>query len=248
MIPRLSVKSNVRQLAASLGIERQDLPKRIATALTRTAVEARKELREEMKRVFDRPKPFTLNSVYYEIATAISLTSAVGLKELDIFGRPHYLEPQIFGGVRPLKPFEVRLQRAGLLPAGMYTVPGQGVKLDSYGNISRGQIVQILSQLRTFTEAGFDPHPTQSRRSKANVKRAGRFFVGRPGGGRLPLGVWQRVGLKLQPVLIFVRSPKYAQRFKFHETAERVGRTQFPLQFERAAREASARRAIRLAA
>lgn len=248
MIPTLSVKSNVAQLAHSLQIEREDLPKRVASALTWTALEVRKGLRDEMQRVFDRPTRFTLNSLFVKGAKANDLTAVVWLKERSALGGPHYLEPQIFGGPRPLKAFEKRLQRAGLLPPGMYAVPGEGARMDSYGNMSRGQIVQILSQLRTFTEAGFDAHPTTSRRSRRNVAKAGRFFVGRPGGGKLPLGVWQRLPSKVVPVLIFVRAPRYMQRFKFYEVAERIGRQQFPLQLERAAREAAARRAMPRAA
>jgi hypothetical protein len=251
MIPTLSVKSNIAQLARDLRIEREDLPKRVATALTRTAIEVRKGLRDEMQRVFDRPTPYTLNSFFVKPATAADLTAIVWLKERNVLGGPHYLEPQIFGGARTLKPFEQRLQRIGALPAGMFVVPGEGAKLDRYGNMNRGQLVQILSQLRAFTEAGYDAHPTKSRRSQRNVAKAGRFFVGRPGGGRLPLGVWQRIGKgahNLKPVLIFVRGPRYSARFKFYEVSERIAKREFPLQFERAAREAAMRRALPLAA
>jgi hypothetical protein len=248
MLPTLSVKSNVAQLARSLRIEREDLPKRVASALTWTVLEVRKGLQAEMQRVFDRPTPFTLNAFFVKPARANDLTAVVWLKDRTATGGPHYLEPQIFGGARPLKAFERRLQRARILPVGMYAVPGEGARLDRYGNMSSGQIVQILSQLRTFTEAGFDAHPTQSKRSRRNVKRAGQFFAGRPGGGRLPLGVWQKQGNKIKPVLVFVRAPRYGQRFKFYEVSERISREQFPLQFERAAREAAARRAMPLAA
>lgn len=248
MVPRLSVKSNVAQLARNLGVEREALPRRIATALTRTAQEVRKGLQAEMPRVFDRPTKFTLNAFFMRGANARDLTAVVWLKGTDVFGSPHYLEPQIFGGGRPLKPFEKRLQRARILPVGMYAVPGEGARLDSYGNMSRGQLVQILSQLRTFTESGFDAHPTQSRRSRRNVKRAGQIFAGRPGGGRAPLGVWQKTGKGLKPLLIFVRAPTYRPRLDFYGISERIGRMQFPMQFERAAREAAARRALRLAA
>lgn len=255
ILPSFSVKSNVAQLAQSLRIEREDLPKRVATALTWTALEVRKSLREEMQRVFDRPTPFTLNAFFVKPATMADLTAVVWLKNRTVEDwmnvKPHYLEPQVFGGARPLKPFEARLQRAGILPAGMFAVPGEGARLDQYGNMSRGQIVQILSQLRTFTESGFDAHPTGSARSRRNVAKAGQFFVGRPGGGKLPLGVWQRAGRgarQLKPVLIFVRAPRYSERLKFYELAERTAQREFPIQFERAAREAAARRTLRLAA
>ena len=248
MLPVLRVKSNVRDLALRLGVEARDIPKRTATALTRTALEVRKDLRAEMLRVFDRPTPFTLNSLFVKPATMQDLSAVVWLKERSLFGGQHYLEPQIFGGARPIKPFEERLRRIGALPDGMFAVPGEGARLDRYGNMSRGQLVQILSQLRAFTEAGFDAHPTASRRSKRNIRKAGTFFVGRPGGGKLPLGIWQRIAGQLKPVLIFVRGPRYQGRFKFYEVAERVARREFPLQFERAAAEAAARRALPRAA
>lgn len=267
MLPVLRVKSNVRDLALRLGVEATDIPKRVATALTRTALEVRKDLRTEMLRVFDRPTPFTLNSLFVRPATATPgggsgfvsragssgawlqaqyLTATVWLKGRGAFDDSSHLEPQIFGGARPPKPFEERLRRIGVLPDGMFAVPGEGARLDRYGNMSRGQLVQILSQLRAIGLAGqgSDAQPTSSRRSRRNVKKAGTFFVGRPGGGRLPLGVWQRIAGQLKPVLIFVRGPRYQARFKFYEVAERTARREFPLQFERAAAEAAARRAL----
>jgi hypothetical protein len=244
MLPTLSVKSNVAQLARSLRIEREDLPKRVASALTWTALEVRKGLQGEMSRVFDRPTRFTLNAFFVKPAKANDLTAVVWLKARGPFsmsggtvsGAPHYLEPQIFGGGRPLKRFEQRLQRARILPVGMYAVPGGGAKLDRYGNMSASQIVQILSQLKTLNDpGGAGQSATGSRRSRRNVKRAGQFFAGRPGGGKLPLGVWQKRGNAIKPVLIFVRAPSYRQRFKFYDVSERIARQQFPLQFERAA-------------
>lgn len=245
MIPTLSVKSNVGQLARRIGVERQDIPKRTATALTRTASEVRKGLQDEMRRVFDRPTRFTLNSLFLKGARANDLTAVVWLKQRNSLGGPHYLEPQIFGGKRPLKPFERRLRAIVVLLPGWYVVPGERAKLDSSGNMSRGQLVQILSQLRAIGLAGqgSDAQPTGSKRSRRNVKRAGVFFAGRPNKAS-PLGVWQRVGNGARPVLIFVRGVRYQSRFKFYEVSERISRRQFPLQFERAARESAARKSL----
>lgn len=262
MIPSLSVKSNVAELVRDLQIEREDIAKRTATALTWTAQQVRNGLRPEMQRVFDRPTPFTLNSFFVQPASAspnaamytsprgatmtpLYLRAIVWLKGMSALSDDHYLEPQIFGGSRKLKPFEARMRRSGLLPEGMAVVPGERAKLDRFGNISRGQLVQILSQLRTFTEGGFDAHPTKSKRSKRNRRRAGDFFVGRPGNGRGPLGVWQRVGQGARPVLIFVRMPRYSERLRFFEVAESIAAREFPIQFARAAAQAAARRAQR---
>jgi hypothetical protein len=269
MFPTLSVKSNVAELARNLQLERQDIPKRTATALTRTALEIRKGLKSEMERVFDRPTRHALNAFFVQPATASAaggsgfvsaagsggnrvqaqyLKAVVWLKAQSVLSDYHYLEPQIYGGARRLKPFEERLRRAGLLPEGMAVVPGERAQLDRYGNVSRGQLVRILSQLRTFTEGGYDAHPTRSKRSRRNRRRAGEYFVGRPGNGAGPLGVWQRVGKGARPVLIFVRQPHYSARLKFFDVAERIAAREFPIQFARAAAEAAARRQSRLAA
>ncbi len=40
------------------------------------------------------------------------------------------------------------MRQAGVLPGGMFWVPGSAAKMDRYGNISTGQIVQIVSALK----------------------------------------------------------------------------------------------------
>lgn len=42
----------------------------MATALTRTAQDVREAVRQELPRVFDRPTPYTLNSLFVRPATA----------------------------------------------------------------------------------------------------------------------------------------------------------------------------------
>jgi hypothetical protein len=48
-----------------------------------------------------------------------------------------------------------------------------------------------------------------------------RYFVGQPGGGKEPLGVWARYhfahGYAIRPVLLFVSMPHYQQRFPFDQ-------------------------------
>ena len=246
MLPTLSVKSNVAGLAARIGVEAKDIPKRTATALTWTAKEVRDGLRAEMKRVFERPNPYTLSSLYLKPATARDLTALVWFKDKHILSKQHYLEPQIFGGARVLKPFEERLRRIGLLTPGWYAVPGRAARFDAYGNMSRGQLVQILSQLRAIGLAGqgSDAQPTNSPRSRRNLKRAGQYFVGRPGNGRLPPGVYLRRKDTVLPVLIFVKGVLYQKRFDFYGVAERISQREFPLQFAKAAAQAAARKAL----
>ena len=129
----------------------------LATALTRTAQAVKLAQQAEMRDVFDRPAPYTLGSVFVDRARADKLEARVGIANSPGGrGRPaiQYLRWQINGGQRTPKAYERALMRAGALPDDMRTVPGKFAKLDAYGNISAGQIRQILSQLRIELSSG----------------------------------------------------------------------------------------------
>ena len=69
-------------------------------------------------------------------------------------------------GPRVDKASERNLRARGILPAGMFVVPAEGARLDQYGNMSRGQMIQILSGLGALEyRAGFKGNATQSARS-----------------------------------------------------------------------------------
>lgn len=76
--------------------------------------------------------------------------------------------------------------------------------------------------------------------ARGAVKRAaGRpdVFAGRPGGGRLAAGLWQRLGnggRGLRLLVAFEPSAHYAPRFDFTRDAERTARAFLPIAFERA--------------
>lgn len=240
---------NVRSTAALVAARFRDNPRQMrfatALALTRTGQDVKLAQVAEIGRVFDRPTPFTLNSVYLKPATKANLVAVVWLKDFAGKGTPaeKYLAAQIEGGPRKPKSFERLLLRSGIMPTGYLAVPGSGAKLDSYGNMSGAQIVQILSALKAFGEQGF-----AANRSEASKKRKGKklpmFFVGRPGGGRLPRGVYQRFnfahGSAIKPVLIFVRGPRYRPIYRFHDVSTRTVADVFPGHMERAVAETMA--------
>ena len=231
----MDIRSNVADVLRRVEDRAKSIPVATSNALNTTIFKIKDLEVQEISRVFDRPTRFTLDALFVKRATAQQLSAHVFLKEG--MGKQHYLRPQIYGGSRPLKGFEKMLRHAGMLPAGMYVVPGSAAKMDSNGNMSRGQLMQIMSALKLAERtAGYS-----ANRTEGSVKRRrGRvplFFVGRPGGGRLPLGVWQSfrfgVGTAVKPVLIFVRQPAYKKLFKFFELAERTAAKAFPLQLER---------------
>lgn len=236
---KIDVRTNFPEVQRALSRAADQVPFALARALTRTAQDVREAQRKTLAGVFDRPTPYTLNSLYVRPATKQRLEALVWVKD-RAGSSSHPIMPQIDGGDRGLKRFEFRLVRAGFMRANERAVPGAGAVLDRYGNMSRGQIIKILSQLKTAAVVGDTSDASDSRRSRA--KRAKEaYFVSRGqgtwfGGGawkngeksqHLPRGVWLRrsfgpLGTAIKPVLIFVDQVTYRQRFKFFEIAETV--------------------------
>lgn len=238
---KVDVKHDLDRLVSKLDdVQRNQLPFAISKAVNETAKIVKTREQEEMPRVFDRPTPYTLNSLFMKPGTKRFPIATVWLKDDAGKGTPaaKYLLPQIEGGGRRYKRFERALAARGLLPAGMYVVPGSAAKLDAYGNMSRGQIVQILSALGAAeTVSGFMANRTE-RSKKRKGKRLTEYFVGQPGNGRLPMGIWQRItfgfGSAVKPVAIFTDRPNYRQRFRFVQIAQRTVKEVFPDEFSKA--------------
>lgn len=229
-----------------------------ATALTRVVVDVHKAERAELARAIDRPTPHTIAAMRYVPASAAKPEAWVGFdvqRVTDIRGQTlsftrgetpasRYMLPQVAGGNRVAKRFERLLQAAGLLPAGWFAVPGAGARLDAYGNVSRGQVIQVLSQLRITGTAGYTRNMSDDARKQiaAQRKAGGRFFVVRPG-GRVAPGVYQRefTGRNITPIFIFVSKATYRARFDFYGVARRVVADRLPVHWRQAI-EASAQR------
>ena len=239
----INVKHNFPEVATALKRARSQVPFALARALTKTGQDVKEAQREEISRVFDRPTRYTQNAVYLRPATKTRLEAVVWLKDGN---RPtHYLLPQIEGGARPLKRFEQRLVRVGLMQPDERAVPGAGAQLDAFGNISRGPIAKILSQLKTAAVVGDTSNASDSRRSRAKRAREAYFVSRGPGtwtgkgswknglkSQHLPRGVWVRRsfgpwGTAVKPVLLFVKKADYQPRFKFFEIGRRVVNQRF---------------------
>ena len=243
---QLTIKTNFPQVQRAIENIGKQARYATAVALTRTAKDVREELKRQMTRDLDRPTPYTLNSLFLKPATRDKLEAVVWVKDdraTSKAGTPavNYLLPNIEGGERHTKRFERVLQMAGHLPKGWSVVPGQGAQVDAYGNLSRGQIIQVLSQLRITPTAGYTRNLGFGARQQITAQRkaGGRFFVMKPGGAVAP-GVYQREfgGRNITPVMIFVRGVGYRKRFRFFETAQRVIAGNFPRHFDAELRRA----------
>jgi hypothetical protein len=227
---RISVNFQLDRMVGGLReLEVNQIPFALASALTNTVKDVKEAEIKELRDSLDRPTPTTLDSIYIQPATKQKLEAVVGIKDFAGKGNPasKYLAAEVQGGPRHTKRFERALQAAGILPPGMMVVPGGGVQLDQYGNISPSLIAQLLSYFKAFPEMGYKSNMTDKRKaSLAKGTKKGKqgvaYFVARD--GWLHPGVWARYsfghGSSVKPILMFVQGANYEKRFDFFYTAE----------------------------
>lgn len=199
-----------------------DLRKKTAVAMNKAALATKTDLQNEIRKTFNKPTPYTVNSIYTVPSTADKLSVEIGIKT-----GARYLQPEIDGGVRPLKKYEQALRSEGILPDGMYTAPGPGAKLDAYGNLGLDQLSRILGALKAGGNASRRPGAPGARglvgSGQRRTDREGEYVViarsARAHG--LPPGIYRREGRRLTLVIAFVRRPTYRARLDFEGLAKR---------------------------
>lgn len=182
---------------------------------------------------FDRPKPATRGAFRVEKSTKQNLIAIIAVKSRDQGGLPanEYLHPSIKGGRRGFKRSEIMLRAAGILPPGMFTAPGTGARMDAYGNMSRGQIAQILAYFRTYGLTTLNsPRMNMQDKKRAAMKSSYFIIPGR--------GIWQRNGKTITPILIFISKADYKIIFDFEKIAEHVIEREWEREFNAALEDA----------
>ena len=250
------------------GLERKI---KVATkaALNDAAFIGAKKTAEKVAAVFDRPTPWVRGSVRYKKATADKLEASI---DFDKWGNKtgvtveHVLRAEIFGGRRRLKRHEVALQRSGVLPQGWAIVPGEAADMDQFGNMSAGQIRQILSWFNAAKmTSGHDGNMTdktrKSRRLGTRSSAGFEYFVvpvgarrtwqrgnGKTGSHAMQPGIYKRFflghGTAIKPIMIFVKIPTYSKRLDFYEIVQRSSIPEFERAFNRYAEQFIKERSI----
>lgn len=238
----------------------------IAGAINDVAFEARKRVQSELINKLDRPTPYTQRGVLVAKATPeqSNPTAVVGFDIITVqdasgntiayrqtspgeVERGNYLAPLESGAPRKTKRFELALQASGAMPRGTFAVPARETKLDAFGNLPRGMIQQIISQVGTELLSG--QSRTMRKRDNETVKqfdrrrakaygKAGGQYVSYPNGrGKLPPGLYRAEGVgipgrgggfqrsgRFRAVLFYVTKATYRQRFDFGAVIERAHR------------------------
>lgn len=129
----ISVSTNVKEFTKGLStFAFRQMPFATATALTSLARIVQHGEQEAMQSVFDRPTPFTVNSVAVKPARKDDLQALVFVKDIAAA----YLQPYEFGGKNKLN------SKALLNP--------KGAPLNQYGNLSKSKLAQLKAKGNTF--------------------------------------------------------------------------------------------------
>lgn len=233
----IQVKHNIDSM---IKLVSQRYRKQINFATSKTlnvlAETIKKDVVTEMKRNFDRPTPFTINSLFIKYSTKQNIKARVYVKDRELAKSKSLSESighQFSGGKRIRKRLEYWFTQAGYISTSEYLVPAAGAKLDAFGNMSRGQITQVLSQLKAGSDSA--SYSSSSARSKAKRKAAGYFWSR---GGKLKRGVWQRFGFAhggaVKPIMLVAKNdPIYKQRINMQRLGDIVVKRDFDSEFKK---------------
>lgn len=137
------------------GMVEKQVPFAAAVALTQTAKDAQKVVTDRLERIFDRPTPWTKNSITIVSAKKTNLEALVLVKDLQA----QYLAIQETGGIRtprPGKPINIPVN----------------IRTNASGNIPRGAIRREVGKTNVFTVGlGEKLPPGIYRRARARRKQ-----------------------------------------------------------------------------
>lgn len=212
----ISVDADVRAPSKSLArLQKDQLPFAISQALTATAKLAQGAEKAALPEVFDRPTPFTINSVAVKGARKSDLEARVFVKDIAAA----YLEPYEFGGDHKL-----------IGRGKTWLNPKDKTLLNQYGNFSRNALQRLEARPDVFvgtvkTKSGESIGGVWQRPTNVKaVKRSGKRGVALR-------GVNKSDHLKL--LIRFGDAEPVRQRLEFGERAFEVVDEHFKSEFER---------------
>lgn len=155
-----NIKVETEAVRRELGLTRQQSAKIIAVTITEVAYRIQNETRDVMRRVFDNPTKWILDSVRVKRAKVEgdNVTPAEIYIANDLRGTvqpSHSLFSEVSGGTRSNKRSESALH--AIAPSGRPQLrPGAKAELDAHGNIAPGVVNQVISAMQLSTRDGFN--------------------------------------------------------------------------------------------
>ena len=239
----------------------QQIPFATHRAINDTLFEIRRREIETMTRVFDRPTKYVRDSVWVtKSPSKTQLTGKVEHSHVSARGggfegipSGKILEAEVWGAQRRWKRSEHRWNKLGFLPTGWYAVPGPAADIDIYGNMTRRQILHILSYFQAWPAEG----RFHGKARRVNTTTAGRrrlligsrarpsiqYFAVKVGEkNQLRPGIYQKIATSrnfvgplpkshLRPIIYFVNRMNYPERYPFYKVASDTAKAVYEERF-----------------
>lgn len=232
----LSARTNADAIIAALEAKGRKMDDVIRYAVNDTVDDMVIGQRIEMRRVFDNPRPYTLNALYGKKASRNLSVFQAGIAFREYGGgipAYKYLMPHIKGGERRLKRSEKALQGINVLQGKKFTVQGKSFQRDQYGDITGGQYTRMLAELGVDVNGMAGPAKMKGQRTTGGKK----FFVmpqkgGKRGDGN-PMAIAERRGKEIVIMLVITGEFTYKPRYDFYGLANRQVHYSLPKHFNR---------------
>lgn len=243
-MPNLLVRTTVNAARKELA----NIKKQTAFATSQTintmAFGSKKDIDTQIKQRIDRPTRFIQRAIEVDKSTRATLkaTVKVGTRQ----NRSALLGHLFTGGTRRGKPYEGALRGMGVLPRGMYTVPGEGAPINAFGNIRKAFLNKLINQLLAIdiprnAESSLPPGVWERTTERGKRKRGARRATGRNAKQVFVVhkqtkatGPKRRAtGPKPKALLLFVKRPHYRRVFDMPATVIKIVQQRFDREFDK---------------
>ena len=243
----INISTDIKDAQLALDVvSKRQIPFATVLMLNELAKSTKKRTEIDIKRNLDRPTNYAQRMMGVKFANKANLKSQVNVRGLVSGGETKVLGHLFAGRGRSGKGFEGALVDKGIMPRGMWAMPGDGAPLDFFGNIKRSFIRQLIDYLTANRVVKKSAQFENRQRKQVKGATSSKYFVvNQKKQGGLPLGIWQHIGFgsgkALRPIIIFVsREPVYDRYFNLGNAAQQVIARDARFEFDKAMRNAIA--------
>ena len=220
-------QTKMRQLAQLPDI----IGKVVRASLSDTVDDLHTRQSMEMRQVFNNPTPYVMRGLKkrypggkYGQGVAKAGTYfeyfPVGKSPEDI------IKPHVFGGSRPQKRSERKLNQIGYNVGG-YTIMGSEYPKNGSGDISGARYTQMLHQLGALSEMARQSMPKNRQKDRKGTS----YYVIKRGG--VPIAIGERTGSSTRIMLVFAQNVQYQKRYDHFGVGEKQVAYSLPVHFNR---------------
>ncbi len=227
------------QVRQQLGSAARQVNFAASRAINTTAFAINDRLKKEMASTFKGgATAYSLRAFSVTKADKVSLTATVSLRtDAPEGGGTQYakaLAHLFTGGQRKYKKLEGWLRARSLLPSGLTVAPGAGMPLDTFGNMRRTALTEMLgvigsqrSNLRVYRKTG-----------AGKAQKAVGYFVALPGDkSKKHPGIYKRVesgtSSTLQPMVLYIDPVNYRKLIDIAKLGNEVVANTFQAAFDK---------------